>query len=133
MYIGIICEFDPLHSGHARLLSHARAMGADAVICAMSGNFTQRGSFAALDKRARAEMAVRCGADLVVELPTVWAMSPAETFARGGVQLLALTGDVGGSSVIRAHPECFRSVETDAASLTDVDTPQALEVLRGRR
>ena len=39
----------------------------------------------------------------------------------------------GGSSVIRAHPECFRSVETDAASLTDVDTPQALEVLRGRR
>ena len=36
MYIGIICEFDPLHSGHARLLSHARAMGADAVICAMS-------------------------------------------------------------------------------------------------
>ena len=92
MYIGIICEFDPLHSGHARLLSHARAMGADAVICAMSGNFTQRGSFAALDKRARAEMAVRCGADLVVELPTVWAMSPAETFARGGVQLLALTG-----------------------------------------
>ena len=66
MYIGIICEFDPLHSGHARLLSHARAMGADAVICAMSGNFTQRGSFAALDKLARAEMAVRCGADLVV-------------------------------------------------------------------
>ena len=58
MYIGIICEFDPLHSGHARLLSHARAMGADAVICAMSGNFTQRGRFAALDKRARAEMAV---------------------------------------------------------------------------
>ena len=48
-------------------------------------------------------------------------------------ELLALTGDVGGSSVIRAHPECFRSVETDAASLTDVDTPQALEVLRGRR
>ena len=92
MYIGIICEFDPLHSGHARLLSHARAMGADAVICAMSGNFTQRGSFAALDKRARAEMAVRCGADLVVELPTVWAMSPAETFARGGVQLLAMAG-----------------------------------------
>ena len=53
MYIGIICEFDPLHSGHARLLSHARAMGADAVICAMSGNFTQRGSFAALRSEER--------------------------------------------------------------------------------
>ena len=54
--------------------------------------FTQRGSFAALSKTARAEMAVRCGADLVLELPTPWAMSPAETFARGGVRLLALAG-----------------------------------------
>ena len=92
MVIGIVCEFDPLHRGHARLLSHARALGADTVGCAMSGSFTQRGSFAALSKTARAEMAVRCGADLVLELPTPWAMSPAETFARGGVRLLALAG-----------------------------------------
>ena len=62
------------------------------MVCAMSGSFTQRGSFAALSKTARAEMAVRCGADLVLELPTPWAMSPAETFARGGVRLLALAG-----------------------------------------
>ena len=92
MVIGIVCEFDPLHRGHARLLSRARALGADTVVCAMSGSFTQRGSFAALSKTARAEMAVRCGADLVLELPTPWAMSPAETFARGGVRLLALAG-----------------------------------------
>ena len=92
MVIGIVCEFDPLHRGHARLLSHARALGADTVVCAMSGSFTQRGSFAALSKTARAEMAVRCGADLVLELPTLWAMSPAENFARGGVQLLTLAG-----------------------------------------
>ena len=72
MVIGIVCEFDPLHRGHARLLSHARALGADTVVCAMSGSFTQRGSFAALSKTARAEMAVRCGADLVLELPTPW-------------------------------------------------------------
>ena len=92
MRIGIICEFDPLHNGHSRLLSHARALGADTVICAMSGSFTQRGSFAALSKTARAEMAVSCGADLVLELPAPWAMSPAESFARGGVELLALAG-----------------------------------------
>lgn len=92
MVIGIVCEFDPLHRGHARLLSHARALGADTVVCAMSGSFTQRGSFAALSKTARAEMAIRCGADLVLELPTLWAMSPAENFARGGVQLLTLAG-----------------------------------------
>lgn len=54
MVIGIVCEFDPLHRGHARLLSHARALGADTVVCAMSGSFTQRGSFAALSKTARA-------------------------------------------------------------------------------
>lgn len=51
MVIGIVCEFDPLHRGHARLLSYARALGADTVVCAMSGSFTQRGSFAALSKR----------------------------------------------------------------------------------
>ena len=139
MYIGIICEFDPLHSGHARLLSHARAMGADAVICAMSGNFTQRGSFAALDKRARAEMAVRCGADLVVELPTVWAMSPAETFARGGVQLLALTGvdtllfgsECGELSALRRLADCLDS-PAFADRLTAADSGATFAVRRQR-
>ena len=92
MIAGIICEFDPLHNGHARLLAHARALGADTVVCAMSSSFTQRGSFAALSKLARAEMAVCCGADLVLELPAPWAMAPAETFARGGVRLLTLAG-----------------------------------------
>ena len=48
MNVGIICEFDPLHRGHAHLLGQARAMGASAVVCAMSGSFTQRGSFAAV-------------------------------------------------------------------------------------
>lgn len=91
---GIICEYDPLHTGHAWLMAQARAAGASAVVCAMSGNFTQRGGFAAADKLARAEMAVACGADLVLELPTVWAMSTAERFARGGVEVLTRTGVV---------------------------------------
>ena len=58
----------------------------------MSGCFTQRGEFAAVNKFARAEMAVRNGADLVLELPTPWAVSGAERFARGGVELLKKTG-----------------------------------------
>ena len=91
---GIICEYDPLHTGHAWLMARARAAGASAVVCAMSGNFTQRGGFAAADKLARAEMAVACGADLVLELPTVWAMSTAERFAWGGVEVLTRTGVV---------------------------------------
>lgn len=88
MNIGIICEFDPLHNGHGHLLHQAKAIGGGAVVCVMSGQFTQRGSFAAVDKRARTEMALRCGADVVLELPVVWAMAGAERFARGGIAIL---------------------------------------------
>ncbi len=89
---GIICEFNPLHSGHAYLMARLRQHGADTVVCAMSGNFVQRGEPALVNKLSRAEMAVDCGADLVLELPTPWAMATAETFAKGGVQLLAMAG-----------------------------------------
>ena len=58
----------------------------------MSGNFVQRGDFAVLDKYARAEMAVRCGADLVAELPLAAALSSAEGFAKGAVQTLHALG-----------------------------------------
>jgi predicted nucleotidyltransferase len=92
--VGIICEYHPLHRGHAFLMESLRRKGAEAIVCAMSGNFVQRGEVAMVNKFARAEMAVRCGADLVLELPTPWACAPAETFARGGVQLLAETGVV---------------------------------------
>lgn len=91
---GIICEYDPLHTGHAYLMEQARRAGAEAVVCALSGNFTQRGGFAVTDKLSRAEMAVLCGADLVLEAPTVWAMSTAERFAQGGVDILTRTGVV---------------------------------------
>lgn len=89
--VGVVCEFDPLHRGHERLLHRAGESGR-VLVCAMSGNFTQRGGAACVEKFARAEMAVRCGADLVVELPTPWAMATAEKFADGGVSLLAQCG-----------------------------------------
>ena len=89
---GIVCEFNPFHLGHAYLLSRLRQRGADAIVCAMSGNFVQRGEPALVNKLSRGEMAVSCGADLVLELPTAWAMATAETFARGGVQLLKMAG-----------------------------------------
>ena len=94
--IGIIAEYNPFHLGHAYQIQAARrAIGADsAVIAVMSGNFVQRGEAALLPKHARAEAAVRCGADLVLELPTAWAAATAEVFARGGVSLLAETGVV---------------------------------------
>lgn len=92
-YIGIIAEFDPFHRGHAHLIAQAKAALPGApVVCAMSGPFTQRGAAAAVDKYHRAEMALRCGADLVVELPVQWAVSSAESFAQGGVQILHALG-----------------------------------------
>ena len=86
---GIICEYNPLHNGHVYLIGKARELsGCDAVICMMSGNFTQRGEPAVLDKYARAGHAILAGADAVIELPTVFALSPAELFAHGAVRLL---------------------------------------------
>ena len=91
---GAICEYNPFHTGHAWQLSELRRRGAAAIVCAMSGNFTQRGDFAIVRKHVRAEAAIRGGADLVLELPLPWAISSAEGFARGGVEVLAATGVV---------------------------------------
>ncbi len=93
---GIVCEFNPFHNGHRYLIDVSRArLGADsAVVCAMSGDFVQRGEAAAFLKHDRAHAAVVSGADLVLELPLPWCMAPAQTFARGAVGLLGATGVV---------------------------------------
>ncbi len=87
-----VCEYDPLHYGHVYHLSQMKKTDSDAVIVIMSGNFTQRGEVAVLDKYTRAEHAVLCGADMVVELPTVFAVSPAEIFAGGAMKIIAALG-----------------------------------------
>ena len=86
---GVIAEFDPFHLGHAYLLtSIRRSLGPEtAVVAVMSGCFTQRGGAAVCTPQARAEMALRNGADLVLELPVSFAAASAERFARGGVYL----------------------------------------------
>lgn len=86
----IICEYNPFHNGHLYQLREARERsGADAVLCLMSGNFVQRGESAVMDKYTRARHAIEAGADIVVELPTVFATSNAELFAKGGIKLLS--------------------------------------------
>ena len=87
----VICEINPIHPGHRHLLRLAGS-GGETVISVMSGHFTQRGSPALFDKYARAEAAVRCGADLVLELPYPWCASGAEDFARGGCAVAAGVG-----------------------------------------
>ena len=86
---GIIAEYNPFHKGHQYQIQYTKEqLGADYVIIAMSGDYVQRGTPALLSKYRRAEMALRCGADLVLELPVSVSTSSAENFAMGGVSLL---------------------------------------------
>ena len=88
---GIICEYNPFHAGHAYLIKEAKK-SADAVICVMSGQFTQRGEAAILDKFSRAKTAILGGADLVLELPMPFSAASARYFATAGVSLLDMVG-----------------------------------------
>ncbi|MBE6787055.1 MAG: nucleotidyltransferase family protein, partial [Ruminococcaceae bacterium] len=88
--LGIIAEFNPLHNGHKYLINEAKKYGA--VVCAISGNFVQRGDTAIYEKSLRAKAALLCGADLVVELPVCYSMSTAQNFALGGVSMLDSIG-----------------------------------------
>ncbi|PKM73793.1 MAG: nucleotidyltransferase [Firmicutes bacterium HGW-Firmicutes-16] len=88
--LGIVAEYNPFHNGHKLHIEESKkAISHDtAVVCVMSGDFVQRGEAAVFSKFARAEAAVKSGADLVIELPLPWALSSAEGFARGAVGLL---------------------------------------------
>ena len=94
--VGIVAEYNPLHLGHKLHIEETRSLlGKDtAVVCVMSGNYTQRGDFAVFEKHARAKAALLCGADLVLELPTAWALSSAENFAFGAVSILNNMGNI---------------------------------------
>lgn len=91
MNIGIVCEFNPFHSGHKYLIDSVKNEG-DKVICVMSGNYVQRGEFAVFNKFERAKTALQNGADLVIELPPEQALLSAEGFAKSAVELLESLG-----------------------------------------
>lgn len=93
--VGIIAEYNPLHNGHVYHIEQAKQLtGADAVIVAMSGNFVQRGEPAVFDKWTRTKHALGSGADLVVELPTLYCLGNAGQYANAGVKILESTGVV---------------------------------------
>lgn len=87
--VGLVVEYNPFHNGHRYHLQTARSItGADVVVAVMSGNFTQRGEPTIVDKWARAKAALANGVDLIVELPLVNAVEPADRFAKGALRLL---------------------------------------------
>lgn len=125
----VIAEYNPFHNGHAYQIQKAKEMtGADYVIVVMSGDFTQRGTPAIINKYARANMALQNGADMVLELPVCYATGSAEYFAKGAIALLDKLGCV--DSV------CFGSECGDIDALTEIakvlanETPQFKETIQ---
>ncbi len=89
---GIIAEYNPFHSGHAYLAEKAGAAGYTHTVAVMSGNFVQRGEPALMHHSVRTRAALECGIDLVVQLPSVYAVSSAQSFATAGVEILSGLG-----------------------------------------
>lgn len=109
---GIIAEYNPFHNGHFYQINKAKENGADSVIVVMSGDFVQRGIPAVMDKYSRAKMALLNGADMVLELPTLYATGSAQYFARGAVSILDKLGVVDKLTFgcETAHPDLLVSV-----------------------
>ncbi|MBR3696881.1 MAG: nucleotidyltransferase [Clostridia bacterium] len=93
--LGIVSEYNPFHNGHLHHLNYSKQLTKTSfTIAIMSGNFTQRGDTALVDKWTRAEMALKSGIDLVIELPTLYAISSAENFANGAIKIFNSLGIV---------------------------------------
>lgn len=129
--VGLITEYNPFHNGHLHHIQEAkRVAGADAAIVVMSGDYVQRGVPSIMPKRLRAEMALKCGASAVLELPVCYATGSAEYFALGAVSLLdrlgiidsvcfgSECGDIDALShvaeILTHEPEAYRSLLKNA-------------------
>ncbi len=111
--IGVIAEFNPFHAGHAYLLKQCKKeLDADRVVVVMSGNYVQRGAPAIVDQYTRTKMALRSGADLVLELPTYYSLGSAEFFAEGAISILEGLGCV--------DYLCFGSEIPDLPKMQDI-------------
>ena len=127
-FIGVVCEYNPFHNGHAyHLRESARLTDEQGVVCVMSGDFVQRGEAALYAKYARAEAAVRGGADVVFELPLPWSLASAEGFARGAVGLLAAIGAT--TLSFGTESEDLGILDTLARRLIE---PQTVELIRAK-
>jgi predicted nucleotidyltransferase len=90
-FVSVICEYNPFHYGHEHQIKQLKNEF-DGVVCIMSGDIVQRGTFAVAGKYLRARAALECGADLVLELPLPWCCSSARDFARAGVHIADAIG-----------------------------------------
>ena len=130
MVTGIICEYNPLHTGHKKQLDTIRSQFPEGgIVCLMSGNYVQRGMPALVDKSLRAKAAVLCGADLVLELPLTASLSSAEGFAAQGVgilkgfcQQLCFGSETGSKEALMATARALLSSEFSQGLRAQLDT-----------
>lgn len=122
---GIICEYNPFHNGHKHHIEQTKKdYGATHIVAVMSGNFTQRGDVAIVDKYKRTETALKNGVDLVIELPVAYALGSAEQFAQGAVYLLNSLGCV---DMISFGSECGKIDELKEAAGAVIYTQESEE------
>ncbi len=121
--VGIVSEYNPFHNGHRYHASESKKqLNADGVIAMMSGNFTQRGEIALFDMHARAEVAVKNGVDLVLEIPPQFVLNSAEYYAYYGVYILNQLGVV---DYLSFGSECGDLSELQNHKKPDSDTVKA--------
>lgn len=114
--LGVIAEYNPFHTGHLyHILESKKLSKTDYTVVVMSGNFVQRGNTSIVDKWTKTEMALKCGADLILELPTIYSISSAENFAEGSIRILDSLGIVDIFSFGNEH--CDISVLDDIANV----------------
>lgn len=111
--LGIIAEYNPFHNGHLYQIEEAKKQtGADYVVAVISGNFAQRGNTSLVNKWIKADMALKCGVDAVIELPTIYSISSAENFAEGAIKIL--------DSLKVVDTLCFGTETSDFAALNNI-------------
>lgn len=127
LVVGIVAEYNPFHNGHKIQIDYAKnVLKADAVVVAMSGSFTQRGEIACFDKYTRAHAALISGADIIFEIPTIFATASAREFAAAGVQILASTGIVD-TILFGAETEDVELFKKSATTLVDLEKSGKLD------
>ena len=135
MKIGaLVAEFNPIHAGHKILIDKIKSEN-DCVIAIMSGNFVQRGECAIFEKSERAKAAIDCGVDLVIELPSLYALSSAEGFAKGAVGILSACGLIDGlyfgseCGDIEKISRCADVLNAESKDFSDILTKKLAEGL----
>ena len=140
--LGIVAEYNPFHNGHLYHLAESkRQANAEFSICVMSGNFTQRGNTAIVDKWSRARMALESGVDLVVELPLIYSISSAENFAFGSISILNKLGivdavsfgsETGDVSILNAFAEILYDEPKEYLSLLEHELAKGVSYAKAR-